>query len=125
MPSPTRTRDERGLSESIQWAVLLPLVLLAVLGAVHAGVVLHGRTVAANAALAGAETDALSGAAGGAGDRVAREVAEGGGLLDVTTTTSRTASVVRIEVRGRVDSFLPGGATTVTSTAEQPVEVPR
>ncbi|MDN5565044.1 MAG: pilus assembly protein, partial [Luteococcus sp.] len=62
--------DERGLSESLQWAVLLPVVMLTVLGIIQSGIWLHGRSVAANAALAGAEAQALSGAGGGTGARV-------------------------------------------------------
>ena len=36
-------RDQRGLSESVQWAVLMPLLLLMVLGISHAGIWLVGR----------------------------------------------------------------------------------
>ena len=47
MPSrPTSSRSARGLSESVQWAVLTPLVLMVLLGLIHAGVLMHGRGVA-------------------------------------------------------------------------------
>jgi hypothetical protein len=38
-----RARDERGLSESVQWAVLWPALMLVTLGIIQAGIFLHGR----------------------------------------------------------------------------------
>jgi hypothetical protein len=38
-----RARDERGLSESVQWAVLWPALMLLTLGIIQAGIFLHGR----------------------------------------------------------------------------------
>jgi len=116
--------DERGLSESVQWAVLAPLVLLALLGVVHAGILLHGRSVATNAALAGAEAQALSGATAGVGERVAREVAQGNGLREVQVATGTRDGEVWVQVRGRVDSFLAGRPSRVDSTAWMPREAP-
>ena len=47
--------SERGSSESTQWALLIPALMLVVLGTIQAGVWLHGRNVAAQAASAAAE----------------------------------------------------------------------
>ena len=120
-----RRHDGRGLSESVQWAVLTPVVLFVLLGGIHAGIVLHGRTVAANAALAGAEAQALAGASEGVGARVAREVAEQGGLRSVEVSTASPPGAVSVRVDGRVSSFLPGALDAVHGSGEQPVEVPR
>ncbi|MEL4504766.1 TadE/TadG family type IV pilus assembly protein [Luteococcus sp. H138] len=116
--------DERGLSESVQWAVLMPLVLLAILGLIQSGIWLHGRSAAANAALAGAEAQALHHAAGGTGERVAREVAEGAGLLDVRVAVAAGPQEVSVEVTGRVDTFFVIGTTQVRSRAVMPQEGP-
>lgn len=115
-------RAQRGLSESVQWAVLTPLLLLVVLGIVHSGIWLHGRNVAANAALAGAEAQSLSGAGSDVGGSVARDVAQRGGLRDVQVSSSRSGGEVVVVVTGRVDSFYSLGTTEVSSRAEMPEE---
>ena len=46
--------SERGLADSLQWAVLVPALLGLVLGTIQTGIWLHGRTVASDAALAAA-----------------------------------------------------------------------
>ena len=97
----------------------MPLVMLAILGLVQAGIVLHGRTVAANAALAGAEAEALAGRGGVAG-QVAREVAEEGGLRDVDVHVTPGRDVL-VRVDGRVDSFFPG-RSRVSARAAMPKE---
>ncbi|MFZ2261164.1 TadE-like protein [Luteococcus japonicus] len=115
--------DERGLSESLQWAVLLPVVMLTVLGIIQSGIWLHGRSVAANAALAGAEAQALSGAGGGTGARVAREVAEHGGLREVQVQVGGGRDV-SVAVTARVDTFFDLGRSRVIAHAEMPRELP-
>ena len=42
--------SERGVSESTQWALLIPVVMLVVLGTIQAGIWLYARTVAGQAA---------------------------------------------------------------------------
>ncbi|MGO4957622.1 TadE/TadG family type IV pilus assembly protein [Luteococcus sp. Sow4_B9] len=112
------------MSESVQWAVLLPVLMLGILGAIQTGIVLYGRSVAAHAALAGAEAQALAGASGGSGERVARELAEQGGLRDVKIVVARPGGEVRVQVRGRVDTFFAVGPTTVEGDAVMPMELP-
>ena len=53
---PAQARDERGLSESTQWAVLFSLLMLLTLGIIQAGIHLHGRNVAQRAATAAVDT---------------------------------------------------------------------
>ena len=57
---PLRARDERGLSESTQWAVLFTLLMLVTLGLIQAGIVLHGRNVAQRAATAAGSSTGTS-----------------------------------------------------------------
>lgn len=123
LPAPPVPRTERGMSESIQWAVLLPVLLLSVLGIIQAGIVLHARTAAHNAALAGAEAQSLAGQGSGVADRVAREVAGQAGLLDVQVRVGG-GSQVAVDVEGRVDGFFPVGPRTVRAHAEMPREEP-
>lgn len=109
----------------MQWAVLTPLLLLVVLGGIQTGIVLHGRSVAANAALAGAQAQSLAGAGSGEAQRVAEEVATDGGLRDVRVQVSQDTSV-EVDVEARADDFagLPG-LSTIHAHAAAPVEEPR
>ena len=88
-----RGRDQRGLSESTQWAVLWPLVLLVSLGIIQAGIYLHGRNVAQRAATAA--VDAARGSYGSVAE--ARQFAEGiarsGGLRSVSISINRGPDV--------------------------------
>ena len=68
-----RARDERGLSESTQWAVLFSLLMLLTLGIIQAGIHLHGRNVAQRAATAA--VDAARGSFGSTAE--AQQVAHG------------------------------------------------
>ena len=63
------TVNQRGVAESTQWAMLLPILLLLVLGLVQTGVWLYSRTVAAQAAAAVADLRAT----GPAADDAARQ----------------------------------------------------
>lgn len=116
--------DARGLSESVQWALLAPLVVLAVLGLVQSGIWLHARDAATSAALAGAETQALSGSGSGMGPVAARRVAEQGGLREVEVVVVRVGDQIRCTVSGRVDGISMLGRTRVDASAMHPLEEP-
>lgn len=125
MDRPVRHHDERGLSETTQWVLLAPLLLVVVLGIVQSALVLHGRSVAANAALAGAEAAALSGGSSAQGGRTARDVADRGGLTQTRVDVDLSDGLVRVVVTGQVDSFVPLPQNHVSASAEVPAEVPR
>ena len=96
-----RSRDERGLSESAQWAVLFSLLMLITLGIIQAGVYLHGRNVAQRAA-----TAAVGAARGSFGTtaeahQLAADIANSGGLEGITIRITRGSSTVTAEVSGR------------------------
>ncbi|MFT3860023.1 TadE/TadG family type IV pilus assembly protein [Micropruina sp.] len=114
--------SERGVSESTQWALLIPVVLLAVLGTIQAGIWLHARTVAGQAAGAAAEQVAWS--RGSDGDAVAmgRRIAGAGGLQDATVRIERSAGTVRVTVSGRAAMIIDLGMGTVTEFALMPLE---
>src|SRR3954451_3136700 len=96
-----RKRSERGLSESVQHAVIFPVLMLVTLGIIQAGIWVHGHTVAARAAAAGA--DIARGSYGSTTE--AREasvrLANAGGLDDVSVETQRSGTQVQVIVSGR------------------------
>lgn len=108
----TIRRRQRGFASSLQWAVLSPLVLLMVMGIIQLGLWAHGRTVALDAAMAGAEAEAAA-LANGSGQGVAHSVATQGGLDQVEVTVSGGADDVTVLVRGRMPSFVDVGVTHV------------
>lgn len=112
------------MAESTQWAVLMPLALLMVLGVIHGGLLLAGRGAAAQAALAGAETGAVAGGTGvDQARQAALDVAQQAGLREVQVQVSPGPDVV-VTVTGRIDTFWPG-PSRVVSRAVAPAEVPR
>jgi len=96
---------ERGMTESVQWAVLGTALMLCLLGLVEAGLMLHGRSVAVSAALAGAKAQAALYAAPGAGKLAAASTAAAGGLIDVQVTVTVTSSSVTVQVDGQTPSL--------------------
>lgn len=116
-----RAKDERGLSESTQWALVLPTLLAMVLGLVQTGVWLHGRSVAAQAAATAADLRA-TGAAADAARQAALAIASSGGLNEVTVRTDQAGVGVKVTVTGRVPMFFDFGQATVSGHAVLPVE---
>lgn len=116
------SRDERGLTESVQLAILWPLLLLATLGIIQSGIWLHGRNVAFRAATVAADVARGSyGDATGA-ETAAREIAESGGLRQVDVAVSRGPAVVMVTVRARAVLILDLGLGALTATASAPAE---
>jgi hypothetical protein len=114
--------NQRGFSESTQWAVLTPAVLLVVLGLVQVGVWLHARTVAGQAAATVADLQAAGATdAKSAGERVAAA----GGLEEVQITTSINADLLVVTVSGRAPVFFDMGQGHIVEQAVLPVEALR
>ena len=116
-----QVRDERGLSESTQWAVLFSLLMLLTLGIIQTGIYLHGRNSAQRAAIA-----AVDSARGSFGSTVdAQHVAEGialsGGLHGVVIHIARDATTVTAEVAGSAPTILDI-ASRIKETASAPLE---
>lgn len=118
----TRSRDERGLSESAQWAVLFSLLMLVTLGIIQAGIYLHGRNVAQRAATAA--VDAARGSFGTTAEaqQLATDIARGGGLEGVTVRITRGSSTVTADVTGQAPSMIDIGVAQVHETASAPLE---
>lgn len=119
MPAPAR--DERGLSESTQWAVLFSAMMLLTLGIIQAGIFLHGRNVAQRAATAAVDTARGSFGSTAGAQQVAQGVANSGGLRDVTIRIDQGAKTVTAEVTGTAPAVLDLFGR-VHETASAPLE---
>ncbi|MGC4154436.1 MAG: TadE/TadG family type IV pilus assembly protein [Propionicimonas sp.] len=116
--TPPPVRDQRGLSESTQWAIVLPTLLAILLGLVQTGVWLYGRTVAVQAAGAAADAAAM----GLAIEPAAAAIAGRAGLTEVTVQASRDGGTVLVTVTGQVPTFFDLGQGRVSGQAVVAVE---
>jgi len=116
------SRGQRGITESAQFALVWPLLLLVSLGIIQAGIWIHGHNVANRAAHAAA--DAASGSFGSSGE--ARQIAEGiarsGGLTDVDVQVSTSSTVAQVAVAGNAPSLLDLPLGRIHETASAPLE---
>lgn len=130
MPAPTtppvrRRRsllDERGGSETIGVLLLTPVMMLALLGSIQAGVWFHGRQTALAAVQAAAEAESVLQPAGGAGQAAATSIAQQGGLTGTQVSVSRGATQVTVTMTARVPMFIDIGVGSFTETATAPRE---
>lgn len=118
----TRARTARGLSESVQWAVLTPLLLFLILGLIQGGLWLHGRTVASNAAIAAAEEAALIDGTSADARAIAERIAAQGGLQGVDVRIVQSAERASATVSGTMPTFVDLGQTRVSEQSTRPRE---
>jgi hypothetical protein len=114
--------NQRGLSESVQWAVLWPLLLLVTLGIIQAGIYLHSRNVAQRAATVA--VDAARGSFGTSDDarELGEDIARVGGLRQISVKISRSATSVRADVSGLAPTLVDIGVSHVHEVAAAPLE---
>ncbi len=111
--------NQRGVSESTQWAVLTPLVLMLLLGLIQTAVWLHARTVAQQAAATVADLHAA---------RVADPIVAGirvatsGGLQQVNISITDSGGLLVTTVTGRAPIFFDVGQGAVEARAVLPRE---
>ena len=122
MARPALLRGERGLTESAQYAVILPLLLLVTLGIIQAGVWLHGHNVAARAASAAVDVARGSFGSTAEAQEQAADLATAGGLLDVRVSVTRGAGRVTAAVSARAPVIFPVGLGRISETATAPLE---
>jgi Flp pilus assembly protein TadG len=117
-----KARDERGLSESVQWAVLWPALMLLTLGIIQAGIFLHGRNVAQRAATAA--VDAARGSYGSAAEaeHLAANIASSGGLKNISVRVQRTGTTVSADVSASSPMIFDLQLGRITETAAAPME---
>lgn len=117
-----RARSARGMSESVQWAVLTPLLLSLILGLIQGGIWLHGRTVASNAAIAAAEEAALLDGSPADAGGIAERIAAQGGLLDVRVDVAQSATSATVTVSGRMPLVVDLGQVRISQQSIRPRE---
>jgi Flp pilus assembly protein TadG len=115
-------RDERGLSESVQWAILWPLLMLVTLGIIQAGIFLHGRNVAQRAATAA--VDSARGSYGSATEaqHLGETIAGAGGLKNISVHVQRTGTTVSASVSGHPPMIFDLRLGRINETATAPLE---
>jgi len=118
----SRGPDERGLSESVQWAVLGAAVVGCLLALIDAGLWLHGRSVAVAAVIDGASVASSWHASAGDGEAVARATAAAGGLTSVFVTVVAQAASVDVIIDAKVPSFIGWATPNVHAHATRPKE---
>ncbi|HEY9290528.1 MAG TPA: TadE family protein [Microlunatus sp.] len=122
LPAGWLARDQRGLSTSVQFAVLAPLLMLCTLGVIQAGVWLHGRNVAAQAADTAADVARSYRSDQSAARAAALRVAEVGGLQDIRLSVRRSPDTVRVELTAKAPLIFDIGQHRITEIATAPVE---
>ncbi len=115
-------RDERGLSESVQFAVVWPVLMLVTLGILQAGLWLHGRNVAQRAAAAAVDTARGSTGSVAAAHEAATDLARSGGLGDVAVEVVRGATDVTATVTAASPLLLDLGLGRLQERAAAPLE---
>jgi Flp pilus assembly protein TadG len=117
-----RARNERGLSESVQWAVLWPVLMLMTLGIIQAGIFLHGRNVAQRAATAAVDT--ARGSYGSVADAqlLATNIANSGGLKNISVRVQRTSMAVTADVSASAPMIFNLRLGRINETATAPLE---
>ena len=119
---PSVLRDERGLSESIQLAVVWPVLLLVTLGVVQAGIWLHARDVAGRATSAAVDAARGTGGSTEEGRRVGTDLARAGGLLDVVIEVQRGETAVTATLTAEAPLILDLGLAQIHESAAAPRE---
>jgi hypothetical protein len=119
-------RGDRGSSDTLQLAILAPVLLLLLFIGVQAMVYFHADNVAQAAARHGVEVGRSYDAQPGDGTQAAREFLLGVGGDDVldpsVSAAGSTGQRVQITVTGRVPSLIPGLDWEIQAVAQGPVE---
>jgi len=115
-------RDQRGISESVQWAILSLAIMTALFGMTEAALVLHGRSVAVAAALAGSTAQAALRASPDAGMKTALERASAGGLVSVDVAVSNSPGRVTVRVDAGVPTLVGWVSPRVWAESTRPLE---
>lgn len=125
MPAPPirrRGRDQRGITESAQLALVWPMLLLVTLGIIQAGIWIHGHQVAGRAAHAAADVASGSYGSDAEAASVAEGIARGAGLREVTVRVSSGSATAEVTVSGSAPVLLDLPLGRITATASAPLE---
>jgi Flp pilus assembly protein TadG len=114
---------QRGMTESVQLALIWPLLLLVTLGIIQAGLWVHGRQVALRAASAAADVAGGRDGSAGAARDVAVGIARSAGLAGVEVDVQSSATEVRVVVSGRTPALLELPLGRISESAAGPREL--
>lgn len=115
--------DERGMTESVQLALIWPLLLLVTIGVIQAGIWIHGRQVALRAAVAAADVASGSSGSSGAARELATKIARSAGLNSVAVDVDTSATTVRVVVSGTMPAILDLPLGRIAESAAAPREL--
>jgi Flp pilus assembly protein TadG len=115
-------RSERGLTNSLQFAVIIPALMLATFGLIQAGLWLHARNVAAEAVTAAADVARDYNGDSAAARQAANRIAETGGLTAVHLTVDRSATSVSVTMVARPPVIFDLGLGRISESATAPLE---
>lgn len=110
------------MSQSLQFTLVFPALMLSTLGIIQAGVWIHGRQVVSEAAHAAADVARSADSGPTAGQAAARRVADVAGLQDVSVSVSRSSTQVTATVSATIPMFFDLGLGRVTEAVAAPVE---
>jgi len=113
---------ERGLTNSLQFTVIVPALMLATFGLIQAGLWLHARNVAAEAVTAAADVARDYDDDPAAARDAAQRIAVVGGLTDVRLTINRQPDSVSVTMAAKPPVIFEFGLGRITETATAPVE---
>jgi len=123
-----RQRDgpgsERGLA-TVEFVVVFPVLFFCIMAVIQFGLWAHASHVATAAAQEGARAARAEDGSAAAGEARAQALISAAGaavLVGPEAAASRGADEVRVEVRGRAASVLPGVSLPVRAVAAGPVE---
>lgn len=116
--------NQRGVAESTQWTILLPVVLSLVLGLIELGVWLQARSVAAQAASAVADVRAAGAGSAQAARQAGRRIARAGGLKSIRISITEAAGQLVVQVSGEAPLPVPLNVGRIQERAVLPVERP-
>ncbi|BCR81055.1 hypothetical protein SK1NUM_14980 [Arachnia rubra] len=114
--------DQRGLTGSVQVALLLPLAVLVLLATLQWALLLWAESTAMAAAQDSARAAAALGASEADGQAAGERAVSNSGIGNVTIAVSRTTGFSNAVVRGAAIRVLPLVDVTVRQEAMVPVE---
>lgn len=118
-----RARGERG-STTVEFVVLVPLMVLLLMVVVQFGVYFHTRAVATTAAHQGADNARILDGTSEAGTAAATQFLDqnAGALRDRSVAVERTGTDVTVTVTGEVLSLIPFASFPLDVRVSAPVE---
>ena len=124
MGTDQRSRSESG-EATTEMVLAVPVLMLLILTVIQFGLWYHASHVAESAAQEGARAARWHDATNEDGVDRARQFIDAAAsslISDVDVSVARDAQTVRVEVRGKVQSIIPGISLPVSAEAESPIE---